>query len=103
MQAAHDIGAEWPQGLVMDPFAPPSYDRFSSSVIRDLLSQASQPGVLSLAGGLPATEALPVERFEGAIGTVVEQHGPRVLHYGLSGGEPKLLEALAMAQSIQDT
>ncbi|MEZ5228559.1 MAG: PLP-dependent aminotransferase family protein [Acidimicrobiales bacterium] len=36
-----------------------SDDRWTSSVIRDLLVHARQPGVLSLAGGLPAVELLP--------------------------------------------
>ena len=35
----------------------------TSSVIRDLLRLVDRPGVLSLAGGLPAPEGFPVDRI----------------------------------------
>lgn len=42
-----------------------------SSVIRDLLKVVEQPGMLSLAGGLPAPESFPVGRMREAVDRVL--------------------------------
>ncbi len=42
-----------------------------SSVIRDLLKLVEQPGMLSLAGGLPAPESFPVARMREAVDRVL--------------------------------
>lgn len=42
-----------------------------SSVIRDLLKVVEQPGMLSLAGGLPAPESFPVDRMRAAVDRVL--------------------------------
>ncbi len=73
----------------------PDDDRWTSSVIRDLLIQARRPDVLSLAGGLPAEELIPQERVHNAINAVLESAGAQSLQYGLSAGEPVLVEAIA--------
>lgn len=73
----------------------PADDRWSSSVIRDLLAQARRPDVLSLAGGLPAEELIPQERVHNAINAVLATTGVQSLQYGLTAGEPVLAEALA--------
>lgn len=72
-------------------------DRFASSVIRDLLVHARQPGVISLAGGLPAESALPVERFGDIVAELLSTRGPQALQYGLSAGEPELQALIAAA------
>lgn len=42
-----------------------------SSVIRDLLKVVEQPGMLSMAGGLPAAESFPVARMREAVDRVL--------------------------------
>jgi DNA-binding transcriptional MocR family regulator len=56
-------------------------DGLRPSPIRAILSVIDRPGMVSFAGGLPATQALP--RWSGAI-------APETLQYGPSEGEPSL-------------
>lgn len=65
-------------------------DRWTSSVIRDLLVHARRPDVISLAGGLPADELLPLERCGAAVDRVLVERGALALQYGVSAGEPGL-------------
>jgi 2-aminoadipate transaminase len=58
-----------------------------SSVIRELLRLTEQPGVLSLAGGLPAPELFPTERVRAAFETVL---GARALQYAATEGAVEL-------------
>ena len=51
------------------------------SVMRDLLSLATAPGILSLAGGLPATEMLPLADYQRCLNRVIERNGARMLQY----------------------
>lgn len=51
------------------------------SVIRDLLSVASAPDIISLAGGLPASEYLPIEQYQECLDTVLRREGSRILQY----------------------
>jgi 2-aminoadipate transaminase len=51
------------------------------SVMRDLLRFAVDPNVISLAGGLPASECLPLEGLRECIDTVLSRDGPRALQY----------------------
>ncbi|MEZ5341920.1 MAG: PLP-dependent aminotransferase family protein [Acidimicrobiales bacterium] len=89
MSLPTDESTEQKTGLL-----PPD-DRWSSSVIRDLLAQARRPDVLSLAGGLPAEELIPQERVQNAMNQVVTIWGAQCLQYGLTAGEPVLAEAIA--------
>jgi 2-aminoadipate transaminase len=47
-----------------------------SSAIRDLLHLLDRPDMLSLAGGLPAAEALPAPQFAAAFDHVLQRSGP---------------------------
>jgi 2-aminoadipate transaminase len=51
------------------------------SVMRDLLSLATAPGILSLAGGLPATEHLPLLEYHRCLNTVLDRDGARAMQY----------------------
>lgn len=64
----------------------------TSSVIRDLLRLVDRPDMLSLAGGLPAPEHLPVERVVEAVGRVAS---PRSLQYGPTEGMVELRTVVA--------
>lgn len=67
----------------------------TSSVIRDLLDWTRRPGMLSLAGGLPAAEVLPVERVGAAVEAVLARSGSIALQYGPTDGEAELRERVA--------
>jgi len=69
--------------------------RMRSSAIRDMLRQALQPGMISLAGGNPAPETFPLELMESLTRAVREKHGDRILQYGETEGFPPLQQALA--------
>ncbi len=64
-----------------------------SSAIRDLLRHAEAPGVLSLAGGLPAAARFPVAEIAEAAGDVLGR--AEGLQYGLTEGDPALREWVA--------
>ncbi len=67
-----------------------------SSTIRELLKLTQRPEVISFAGGLPAPEVFPVERFENACHRVLESKGAMALQYSASEGYTPLREYLAL-------
>jgi 2-aminoadipate transaminase len=65
-----------------------------ASVIREILKVASSPGMISLAGGLPAAESFPVDLIEELTGAVLAKYGGKALQYDASEGFMPLREAL---------
>lgn len=51
------------------------------SVMRELLRRASDPGVISLAGGLPDSRLLPYEAYSEAVQRVISREGGAALQY----------------------
>ncbi len=51
------------------------------SVMRDLLKLAVDPQIVSLAGGLPAPEEIPVQAFQACLNEVLSRDGPACLQY----------------------
>jgi len=51
------------------------------SVLRDLLALAVDPTIISLAGGLPASEFLPLDEFRSCLETVLKRDGAEALQY----------------------
>ena len=66
-----------------------------SSIIRDLLKNASKPGVINFGGGLPAPELFPIEDIKAACIRVLDKYGPASLQYTLTTGVPLLKQFLA--------
>ncbi|WP_028239439.1 aminotransferase-like domain-containing protein [Stutzerimonas azotifigens] len=62
-------------------------DRLKSSLIREILAAAQQPGMMSFAGGLPAEGMLPQVDWAPMPASMGQ--------YGMSEGEPALREAIA--------
>jgi 2-aminoadipate transaminase len=62
-----------------------------------MLHLTEQPGMLSLAGGLPAAEALPVDRIRRALASVID---PGSLQYGPTEGRRDLRELLARRHGV---
>jgi 2-aminoadipate transaminase len=57
-----------------------------SSVIRELLKLTQREDVISFAGGLPAPELFPIERFREATDCVLTKHGSSALQYSTTEG-----------------
>jgi 2-aminoadipate transaminase len=60
--------------------------RIRSSAIRDLLAVTEQPGVISLAGGLPAPDTFPVEELAAATARVLAAPDRGALPYAPTAG-----------------
>jgi 2-aminoadipate transaminase len=71
-------------------------ERMGSSAIREILKLISQPGMVSLAGGLPAPEAFPLEIIHNLTHRVLENYGVSAFQYDKTEGFGPLQEALAM-------
>jgi 2-aminoadipate transaminase len=67
----------------------------SSSAIRDLLKHATEPGMISLAGGLPAPDLFDFEGLSKASADVMRELPVSALQYGVTAGQPDLRKALA--------
>jgi DNA-binding transcriptional MocR family regulator len=63
--------------------------RLTSSLVRDILAAAQAPGMISFAGGLPSTDAMPVLSGAG------DWLNPALQQYGASEGEPILRAGVA--------
>lgn len=68
------------------------------SAIRDLLAVTERPGVLSLAGGLPATELIPAERIADAATRVLGHRD--ALQYTTSRGAAQARDAVAAHEGV---
>jgi len=66
--------------------------RMNPSVIREILKLAELPGVISLAGGLPAPDTFPVERIRQACERVLADAPRDALQYAASEGYGPLRE-----------
>ncbi|MEZ5246788.1 MAG: PLP-dependent aminotransferase family protein [Acidimicrobiales bacterium] len=62
----------------------------TTSAIRDLLEHAQQPGMISLAGGLPDPDRFPTAALADIAAEVLRHDGRRTLQYGLTAGERDL-------------
>ena len=60
------------------------------SSIREILKLTQRSDVLSLAGGLPASDLFPMEEMAEASARVLRDHGVRALQYGPTDGLPEL-------------
>lgn len=69
--------------------------RMRSSAVRELLKLTELPDVISFAGGLPAPEVFPVERFRECYDKVIRETGPKALQYSTTEGYQPLREMIA--------
>ncbi len=66
-----------------------------SSAIRELLKVTQRPEVISFAGGLPAPDVFPAERFRDACVKVLDNQARLALQYGATEGYEPLREMIA--------
>ena len=65
------------------------------NVIREILKVVSQPGMVSLAGGIPAPESFPMEIMRDLTAIVIEKYGSKAFQYDPTEGFGPLREVLA--------
>ncbi len=65
-----------------------------ASEIRALFAVASRPEVVSLAGGMPYVQALPVEMLTDTVERLLRERGPVALQYGSGQGDVTLREQI---------
>jgi 2-aminoadipate transaminase len=64
------------------------------SAIREILKSASDPNIISLAAGNPASESFPVEDIKRISAEIFEKNPVEALQYGISEGYTPLRDAL---------
>jgi 2-aminoadipate transaminase len=69
--------------------------RLNPSIIREILKLTERPGVISLAGGLPAADTFPVEALREATSRVLADTPREALQYAASEGFGPLREWVA--------
>ncbi|OZD68760.1 aspartate aminotransferase [Rhodococcus sp. 05-340-1] len=73
-------------------------DSLTSSAIRDLLALTARDDVISLAGGLPATDLIPVDRIAAAAEAVLRR--PDAVQYCETSGHRTLRGVIAARESL---
>ena len=73
----------------------------NASAIREILKTTEQPGVLSLAGGLPSPDSFPVEALAAASERLWRHQASQALQYASSEGLPALRQWVADRLSRQ--
>ncbi|MFT3818851.1 MAG: PLP-dependent aminotransferase family protein [Rubrivivax sp.] len=75
--------------------------RLEPSTIREILKVTERPGIISLAGGLPAAEGFPVEAMAAACAKVLRDSPREALQYAASEGYAPLREWVAAEMAAQ--
>lgn len=68
--------------------------QMQANAIREILKVISQPGMISLAGGIPAPESFPLEIFEHLTHLVIQKYATTAFQYDNTTGFGPLKEAL---------
>ncbi|WP_046113310.1 aminotransferase-like domain-containing protein [Aquincola tertiaricarbonis] len=76
-------------------------ERLNPSIIREILKVTERPGIVSLAGGLPAAEGFPVQAMREATARVLADHPQEALQYAASEGFAPLREWVAAQLATQ--
>ena len=69
--------------------------RMKGSAIRELLKFSERKDIISFAGGMPAPEIFPVDKFREACDKALREHGADCLQYGSTDGYLPLREMIA--------
>ena len=91
-------------GTRLDPWLSSYAERthgMRSSEIRALFAVANRPEVVSLAGGMPFLDGLPLETLSQVAATVVAQRGLQALQYGSGQGDELLREQILEVMALE--
>ena len=69
--------------------------KLRSNAIRDLLAVTQRPDVISMAGGLPAADAFPVDEIRAVTERLLRDEPTSLLQYSTTEGFPELREWIA--------
>lgn len=85
-----------PSAHAASPWRPAARTaRMNASAIREILKLTEQPGIVSLAGGLPSPDTFPVEAMREATARVLREQPREALQYAASEGYAPLREWVA--------
>ena len=70
-------------------------EKMKNNTIREILKVVSQPGMVSLAGGIPAPESFPLKIMESLVKTVMEKYSSGAFQYDLTEGFTPLRNVLS--------
>ena len=76
-------------------------ERMNPSVIREILKLTEQPGIISMAGGLPSPDTFPIEAMRVATERVLRETPREALQYAASEGYAPLREWVAAHMADQ--
>jgi len=91
-------------GNTLDPYSgryAQRTDGLAVSEIRALFSVANRPEVVSLAGGMPYTAALPLDAVGSMLGELVAHNGATVLQYCAGQGDERLRELICDVMALE--
>ena len=71
------------------------------SLIREILKATMRPGMISLAGGLPAPQSFPAEALRAAFDAVLGADAGRALQYSTTEGHPPLRAWIAAQETAR--
>ena len=94
---ASKLDASTGSGTRFDPWFDRYADRalgMKQSETRSLFAVANRPEVVSLAGGMPNIEGLPLDFLAEMTAKLLRERGPQVLQYGGGQGEEELREMI---------
>ena len=93
-----------PRSSTLDAFTGRYAERtagMTASEIRALFAVASRPEVVSLAGGMPYTTALPLDSVGKLMSDLMATRGAQALQYGSGQGDPVLRELICEVMSLE--
>ncbi len=100
----HTPGGSGPAGSRLDPYLSRYAERtagMTASEIRALFAVASRPEVVSLAGGMPYVNALPLDAVGNLLSDLVNNRGTVALQYGGGQGDGQLREQICEIMSLE--
>src|SRR5688572_26043541 len=74
----------------------------SASEVRALFAVASRPEVVSLAGGMPYVQALPLDEVLDVVRSALDEHGSTALQYAGGQGHASLRARLVELMAAED-
>ena len=75
--------------------------RVQGSLIREILKATLRPGMISLAGGLPAPQSFPAAALRAAFDAVLAAEPAQALQYSTTEGHPPLREWIAAQETAR--
>lgn len=99
------VGASAPSQHPHEALLSARAANIKQSAVRDVFEISMKPGLVSLAGGNPYLQSLPLERLAETAANIIAEHGLEALQYGGGQGTQELREqicAVMAAEGIMD-